>query len=372
MYRFELHPDRQSIDPMRQLWNHLALVSGGSIGCHQLEVLESFCQHLGAQRKLTLITVRDQSGQVVGGLPLISTPNRLITGYQTVSNEWFQARQPLIADDADLSRVAQKLVEGMSQLQAKSFWLDWIAIDDPVWRAILSAAEQQGWAIQMKARFEVGITHLPATWQEFEISQSKNSRKRCRSEWKQISQAGQVRLQVATEDDPDELYQSLELAFQIELESWKGKQQSAIACQPETKEFYSSWASRLHRCGSLRLFLLRLDDQAIAFDLGVVEGDRYRSVKVSYKESHMGLSPGHVLNQMVFQHFIADGRVKIMDTVGPMNDANRRWSNDSYRMGRLILAPGTWANNVTGRSLVSLLNARAAWTGSGTSILSSK
>jgi hypothetical protein len=86
----------------------------------------------------------------------------------------------------------------------------------------------------------------------------------------------------------------------------------------------------------------------------------------------MALSPGHVLNQLVFQHFIADGRVKIMDTVGPMNDANRRWSNDSYRMGRLILAPGTWANNVTGRSLVSLLNARAAWAGSSTSIISSK
>lgn len=372
MYQCEVYRDHQAINQVRRQWNQLALASGVEIASHQLEVLEDFRKCFAPERELVLIAVRDQNGQLVGGLPLLTATGRLMSGYQTVSNEWFQVPQPLIAKDVDLLPIAQQLVAGLKSMTASRFVLDWIAIDDPIWQAILSVAQHLDWAIQCKARFEVGITHLPSSWHDFEMSLSKNCRKRCRSEWKQMSQAGQVRLQVVDTDTAETLEESFETALQIELESWKGKQGSAITCQRHSKEFYFQWASLLRQCGALRLFLLRLNDQAIAFDMGLVEGDRYRSVKVSYKESHASFSPGHVLNQLVFQHFITNSQVKIIDTVGPMNDANRRWSNDCYRMGRMIIAPGTWATNVAGRSLVSLLNVRAAWMGGNDSLIALK
>ena len=101
----------------------------------------------------------------------------------------------------------------------------------------------------------------------------------------------------------------------------------------------------------------------MAFDLGLLHQGYYRALKVSFRQPWAHLSPGHVLNQLVLRHFIDSGEASVVDTVGPLNDANRRWSNDSYSMGRLVLAPGTWFSNTAGKSLVSLLNVHAAWRG---------
>jgi hypothetical protein len=204
-------------------------------------------------------------------------------------------------------------------------------------------------------------------WASFEKELSRNSRKRVRGEWKQIHSAGKVEFEIFSGGDAEGCEQAVNTALEIELHSWKGKQQSAIACNPSARAFYTAAAQLLNRSGHLRIFLLKLDGRAIAFDFGELAGSNYRSIKVSYDDQYSSLSPGHVLNQFVLRHLIESGCAKTADTVGPMNQANQRWSNDGYFVGRLVIAPGSWISNPPGRSLISLLRAKNAWSGTDSS-----
>ncbi|MBX3422374.1 MAG: GNAT family N-acetyltransferase [Pirellulaceae bacterium] len=361
MFKTELVAASEWADWLTGQWNQLCAASRYGHPSSRSEMLRCFQAHFAPGQRLHLLTVRDQSNRLIAGLPMLAdgTSPRILK-YQGVNNEWYPTGHLLVHQEVQLATAIAGLVEGLAQLGACSIWLDWIPIDRPDWRALIEQVRGMGWGVQARTKFEVGTTRLPTTWSEFESELSKNSRKRVRSEWKKFSEAGQMQLQVFAGVDRVRLAQAMNTVLEIEARSWKGTAGTTIGCRPAARGFYCESVATLDAIGALRLFLLTLDGRPVAFDLGIVGGGVYRAKKVSYAKEYAELSPGHVLNQLVFRHFIESGHAQIVDTVGPMNDANRRWSNGSYRCGRLVLAPGNWFTNATGRSTVTLLRAKAA------------
>jgi len=342
-------------------WNELLNNSRYGTAVCRTEVMASFQANFAPAKQLAAVVVRDTQGSLVAGLPLIfDASSRLFSSVASVSNEWCQCGQLLLAKHAEPRSVLSSMLDGLSQLRAHSFWLDWIPDHRPEWQLIIQLAQQRGWGCQTKSKFEVGVTQLPSSWSDFENSLSRNARKRARSELKKLSQDGNLRLEIASDCSPVEMERALQNAFEIEMRSWKGHSGTAIACHANVRAFYLEMALALHSTGNFRLFLLRWNDQPIAFDLGEQFLNSYRSWKVSFLPEFANYSPGHVLNQLVLRHFIEETSIEVCDSVGPMTEAIQRWTNDHYRLGRMVLAPGSWISNVPGRSLVSTLALREA------------
>ena len=340
-------------------WNELLNKSVYAVAACRAEVLAMFQANFAIDRQLAAVVVRSSSGSLVAGLPLmIGSRSRIFTTASSVANEWCQCGQLLLDKDSDHESALVALLDGLSQMRMSTLWLDWIPFERPEWQQLRMLAQQRGWRTQSKQKFEVGVTRLPETWTEFECSLSKNSRKRVRSELKQLNKIGCVQLDVVSARRPGELATAMQVALEIERQSWKGSSGTEIARHPNVRAFFLNAAQCLNPLDSWRLFLLRLNGNAIAFDLGERFGTSYRSWKISYLPEYADYSPGHVLNQLVIRHLIDDSSVEVCDSVGALTQANRRWSNDHYLLGRMVLAPQSWLRNPTGHTLVSSLKVR--------------
>lgn len=352
-------------------WNTLCLNSFNGTAGGRAEILIELQRQFFPNSQLIAIAVRDSSQRLVAGLPLlVSRSAGIYTLLQSVNHHWWLTNSFLVDSVPNVQPAVDAIVQSLEELRPNNVWLDWIPLDQPHWRCMTETLRRRGWAVVAKKRFEVGLTRLFSNWAAFEASLSRNTRKRVRSQWKRIHEAGQVEFEVFSGGTSEETAAVLETACQIEMRSWKGKQRSAIVTCPEAMTLYRIAADSLNRVGCLRVFFLKLDGQPIAFDFGHYNQNCYRALKVSFDERFASLSPGHVLNQWVFKQFLDNvGQIECsgdqpevtVDTVGPMNQANQSWSNDQYSVGRLVIAPGSWLKNAPGRSLVSLLNAKAAW-----------
>lgn len=355
-------------------WNGLCNKSSIGTAGISADILAELQRLFFPEDRLVLATVRDSRKNLVAGLPLISRQKKgFYLSLQSVSNCWWTSNQLVVDCPLDTFSAIEGLVTALENCRPSSVWLDWIPIDNHEWNLLSQAFQKRNWAIAARRRFEVGLTRLQGDWNSFEMQLSKNTRKRARSQWKQILQAGCVELEVFTGGNASETDRAFSMAMEIESRSWKQREQSSITCSKEAHRFYSHAVSRLSSLGALRIFFLKLDGRLIAFDLGEYNRSCYRSLKISYDEQYSCLSPGHVLNQMTMRYFLEGGdrdgmaepmaeqETVMIDSVGPMNQAIRSWSNQSYSVGRMVVAPGSWLTNAPGRSLVSLIGVKTAF-----------
>lgn len=87
----------------------------------------------------------------------------------------------------------------------------------------------------------------------------------------------------------------LEQCFSLEAAGWKGRDGTAILSRHDTATFFRSLMLTFYERGILAVSSIEVDGALIAFELGVVEGNRLWSLKTSYDESFASYSPGRVL-----------------------------------------------------------------------------
>jgi CelD/BcsL family acetyltransferase involved in cellulose biosynthesis len=88
----------------------------------------------------------------------------------------------------------------------------------------------------------------------------------------------------------------------------------------------------------------------IAFELGHVAKGVYFSTKVGYDPAYADYTPGQLLRLLWLRRLHAEGTVRTVDFWGPLVDATAKWSNQSYRAGRMTIAMPGFA----GRGLFAL------------------
>ncbi len=101
---------------------------------------------------------------------------------------------------------------------------------------------------------------------------------------------------------------------------------TAIRQASDTLEFYTALARQTGSEGRLRLWFLRLNGQAIAFQYGLQDGTRYLLLKPAYDEAHRAVGPGHLLMEEVLQDCIARDLVEF-DFLGEGTAWKSEWSS---------------------------------------------
>jgi CelD/BcsL family acetyltransferase involved in cellulose biosynthesis len=206
--------------------------------------------------------------------------------------------------------------------------------------ALLDAAGPVGLRSGRWASMNSPYIDLPTSWGEFEQTLSSRFRTNMRRRHRRLSEMGAVSTDLCDGSDQAILRARLDEGLQLDAKGWKGRGGTAICQASETLEFYTALARHAGREGQLRLWFLRLDGQAIAFQYALQDGKRYLLLKPAYDEAHSTVGPGHLLTEMVLQDCIARGLVEF-DFLGPDMPWKSDWANKRRPHAWLYLFRGS-------------------------------
>jgi len=189
---------------------------------------------------------------------------------------------------------------------------------------------------------------------------SKKVRNMLRRESDAAAQRG-MRFENVTEDPTaSDLWQRMLL---LEQSGWKGRERSAILDDPAATRFYTELVRRAAAAGALQIGLMWLGERLVAFEFGVLGGERLFLLKVAYDEEFSGMSLGHVLAAQMIRHCFEHPAIGCYDKMGNgMTPApyKLRFADACAPLYRVTI----YAPNATGLMLFTYDTARArakAW-----------
>jgi CelD/BcsL family acetyltransferase involved in cellulose biosynthesis len=130
--------------------------------------------------------------------------------------------------------------------------------------------------------------------------------------------------------------------YAIERQSWKEQSGTSITAHREQQLFYEALAMHAAQAGSFSAHVLRLDDQPLAYILGLSAGDGvFLDLKESFADAYAQYSPAHVLKKFAMTTLIEQG-VRVYDFMGVCEPYKMRWTDKTYRRHTFVLYNKTW------------------------------
>lgn len=213
-------------------------------------------------------------------------------------------------------------------LQNSSDW-DLLHVEDVLDQSAISAladaARKNGLhAIQVPNRRNpyVPIPADPADLNKLPVN--KKLRSQLRQKRRELEAKGTLRLHRASTADPS----LLSRFYQLESSGWKGEEGSAIACDPQIRQFYDEIAQSAERFGYLCMYSLELNGELLASHLGLSHRGRYFSPKIAYSSKFREYAPGHMIVSEILLDCAARG-ISEYDITGINDDWKMKWTTET-------------------------------------------
>jgi hypothetical protein len=137
---------------------------------------------------------------------------------------------------------------------------------------------------------------------------------------------GDTRVEVLTLSEWRDIEPMIETIYEVEASGWKGARGSAIACDRAAKRFYDRLIRDFSIRGLIRLFILRIDAEIIAFELNTLYKGVLTGLKGGFRESYSKVSPGQLLRYRFLQAAFSNPEILCYDMLGPANETKLRWA----------------------------------------------
>lgn len=360
--RFEILENLKAFQSIAPEWDAFWRQSSSHVAFHRAIPLIRFAETFGHTPSFRTILVRD-GDRIVLGLPLSSSPGVLgRLSNRSLVNFWTIQACVLERLDDNVAPAMQALSSAFRQLGLHHIKLDWLPFSWDSTTKIEQAWNELGFAVWRKPRFEAAMLDVPTDYSVFLKSLSRNLRKKLNSSERHLSEHEGVELKVFDGDCVPTFMAALEDAMQLESQSWKGQEGTAMISQPKISEFFRDCYRDFATAGIAKLFALYVGERMIAFDLGYVMDGVYSSCKISYSPDYHRYSPGMLLTAKVFEYFAQQGDVRSIDCIGEINEATMRWPHKRYVSGCMTLSTGTFVGN----QHVHLMANLAEWMGKNT------
>ena len=178
---------------------------------------------------------------------------------------------------------------------------------------------------------------LPALRQRPDAKRRRDL-ERCR---RRLEAQGTVSVSIARE--PEAFRLALEDFFILEASGWKGQARSALISDRFRAAFAREALNALAAKDKARIFSLRLDNEAIASLVVLVDDGEAYAWKSAYDERFAKVSPGHLIMAEATRVLIADPTVQRADSCAvPDHFVMNRFWHDRIEIGTLVvgLHPG--------------------------------
>lgn len=304
-------------DALRTDWAELAADAAEPNAFGEAWFMEPALAHLRMDRHIRLIEVRDDSGILIGVMPLTLYGRYGRIPARHVSN-WAHYQcfmgTPLVRKTDE-----QGFWLAVIALLDRSDWargflsVTGLLEDGPVHRGLMAAAEALERPCPTVHRYEraaLASTLSPDTYLEEALRGKK--RKELRRLANRLAEMGPVRFKRLTRHCNLDLW--CDDFLELEASGWKGTDGSAFANAPETEAFFYAAMKGAYDADRLDFQRLDLDGQAIAMLVNFRTPPGSWSFKIAYDEALARFSPGVLIELENLPLVLADGEVDWMDS----------------------------------------------------------
>jgi CelD/BcsL family acetyltransferase involved in cellulose biosynthesis len=154
---------------------------------------------------------------------------------------------------------------------------------------------------------------------------------------RQLEELGKVTTRHFDTADP----QALKSFYELEASGWKGKQGTAIACDPRTRRFYDDVARASAEAGLLSLDFLELEGKPIGAHFALQFHGRYCLAKAAYHETYQRYGPGQLLVHEVLSQS-RERAIHELDFVGLATWDESRWASERRTHYQIMIFRKGW------------------------------
>jgi CelD/BcsL family acetyltransferase involved in cellulose biosynthesis len=282
--RVEWVTDRARFGELREAWDRLA---HGPFQRHAW--YDAWWSSFSTGRRLAICAVW-RTGELVAVLPLCRHGLRL----EAMTNVHSPVFEPLARDPAASAEVLDAALSAQGgEIRLSPLPREGLALD--------RSLDACGRARRLVALEPQHVSPITDTTGDF--AGYRAPRKRA---WREIERrsrrlAREHTPEIRLVEPPADLERELSRGIALEASGWKGKERTAMASHDDTRTFYESVARAFHASGELALSSIAVDGRLVAFDLALLEGDRYWLLKTGYDEAFRSLAPGLVLRRHVIE-----------------------------------------------------------------------
>jgi len=309
--------------------------------------LRVWWRHFGAGAEFEARVVRE-GDRLRAAVPLAVRAPRFATGglrvVEIVGTAPVPTRGMGLADRADVvSRrgdaeahdlLARQLASELDR--AAVFDLKGCDADSPTRPALEQAASGR---VYVLPRSVSPYVDLPATWEDYLASRSGNFRKHLRKYRRSLDHLGRWSVErIDTRAEDERWWHEV---LQVNAASWKARRGTNLFRHPRLQGFFHDLLRESASTGRVDLHLLRLEGDAIAYELCFELAGRLCSYNSSFRAERAALSPGAVLTAAVIEAACGRGCHEY-DLLRGEEGYKSRWGEGERRELELIV-PGRGA-----------------------------
>ena len=269
------------------------------------EWIECWWKRVEPGTKPLIVLARNDADQLEGFWPFVERPGVL----------WSKGLWPMVYDEANyFVPIATKL--GMPSLrfglkaQLKEFQFFWIPLmNDSFWR--------EYWEKESTIPTYPHLSRTPRKTSILESGEEKfdefwaskmgsKSRKSLRYDQKSLRELGKVVLEVAT--DKKDVQALLPASCLVEVNSWKTEQVAGLYSIRGKRAFFFELLPKLAEKGRVRISMIRINDEPIAWELDLIDRDFIGVHNLSFDQNWKKYSPGKQLMEINLRRSWEEGR----------------------------------------------------------------
>ena len=336
-----------SADQLTELessWSRLAAMAVRRNLFFESNFLIPVFEHLNTQQARVLVVeasqVADPDGPRVlcGLVPLIKRSFYFLPlpCYEIWCDDKFFDGTPLIRKDCAFETLSF-IFDFLAQEGTSLFSIDTVAADGKFGELLTEIVEQRGLQSFQRNRFSRAAFQPQETAEKYFASNlSKSLQKNVRRLERRLRDQGN--LTVAISDADSDVSRLSQQFLELEASGWKGKEGTALACQPTTAAFFRQMVERSARADRVSFLSLRLNGKPIAMLCDLYAEGTGCAYKTAFDESYSQFSPG-LLAEIKNIEFMHESNVTQMDSCTDPENAtiNRIW-RDSLEFQSLVIA----------------------------------
>jgi len=333
----------EALAGLRKEWNDLAQKEG--LGPSQsFEWLSTLWDLHSANRKLIILVVREQN-EVTGLVPLVQEEERRkgirVHLLKMLSSFHATHGTPMVLGRGKQETLSAILDYINQQQKSWALWFTSYTVGDDQEQMFSSSLRQRGYSFSTTPGVRSPYLRPTGPWNQKLESLQPRLRTALRSREKRLREKGAAELRFL--DGPAEWESGLAAIREIEEDSWKKEAGTAITSQDFQWQFYSCYAPIAANLGTLRIPVLYVNGEPIAYDYAVLENGVYYLLKTSYKNKWHESYPGFVLRKLLMEWAYTQ-QVYEIDFLGKDEDWKMKWTStvrehrNYYIFGRNLAA----------------------------------
>lgn len=165
---------------------------------------------------------------------------------------------------------------------------------------------------------------------------SKNFKNKIKQYTKKLNQLSEVKI----EQNNTNFESMYKIFLEIEGSGWKGKEGTAIKCNPATKGFFHMMTKGFYPLGMASFYILKAEDSYLASNLCINSNNTTYLYKIAYNEKFNKVSPGTILFEEQLKTYCDNSKLETVNLVSDQ-EWHSHWAPEKVKTYSIFMIPNS-------------------------------